>query len=511
MLQIKNLNITHLKDLRVILEDFSLVLNPGDKAVIIGEEGNGKSTLLKWIANPELIAEYTESSGELILTGERLGYLPQELPATEAGKSVYEFLSEADAFFESTPKALSQLTGRLMLPEGFLYSDQTLGTLSGGEKIKVQMARILLAEPTVLLLDEPSNDLDIETLKWLERLINGWDQIVLFISHDETLIEETANVVIHLEQLRKKSVCRYTVSHLPYRAYVEQRSSLMDRQRQQAINEQCQEKLRQEKWNRIMQKVEHAQATITRQDPATGRLLKKKMKAVKSQERRFERESRDRTKMPESEEAILVKFGPDIHIPNGKVILDLSLPELSVADRVLSHDLSLKIRGPEKICIVGRNGIGKSTLLKQIAEGLLSRTDIRAAYMPQNYEEALNLSVSPLEYLSITGDKEEKTRILTYLGAMKYTAEEMNRPIRELSGGQKAKIFLLRMSMSGADVLILDEPTRNFSPLSNPVIARLLQEFRGAIISVSHDRSFIRGVCTTVYELTEEGLKKTEL
>lgn len=126
--------------------------------------------------------------------------------------------------------------------------------------------------------------------------------------------------------------------------------------------------------------------------------------------------------------------------------------------------------------------------------------------MPQNYEELLKLEMTPVEYLDKSGDKEERTRIRTYLGSFKYTADEMDHPIRELSGGQKTKILLLKMSLSGSNVLILDEPTRNFSPLSGPVIRKLLKEFPGAVISISHDRKFINEVCDKVYELTEDGL-----
>ena len=120
----------------------------------------------------------------------------------------------------------------------------------------------------------------------------------------------------------------------------------------------------------------------------------------------------------------------------------------------------------------------------------------------------MDLEKTPVEILSVTGDKEELTRIRTYLGSMKYTKEEMERPALALSGGQKAKIFLLKLSMSGANVLLLDEPTRNFSPLSNPVIRQVLRDFGGAVISSSHDRKYIREVCDRVYWLDEEGLRE---
>ena len=126
--------------------------------------------------------------------------------------------------------------------------------------------------------------------------------------------------------------------------------------------------------------------------------------------------------------------------------------------------------------------------------------------MPQNYEELLDFSVTPPEFLATTGDKEELTRIRTYLGSMKYTADEMDHLACDLSGGQKAKLLLLKMSYDGCNVLILDEPTRNFSPLSGPVIREVLRNYRGTIISISHDRKYMEEVCDTCYELTQEGL-----
>ena len=128
----------------------------------------------------------------------------------------------------------------------------------------------------------------------------------------------------------------------------------------------------------------------------------------------------------------------------------------------------------------------------------------------QNYEELLNLNLTPVEFLSEVGDKEEISRIRTYLGSMKYTPDEMLHKIADLSGGQKAKLLLLKMSMSGCDVLILDEPTRNFSPLSGPVIREMLKNFGGAILTISHDRKYIREVADVVYELTEKGLSLYE-
>lgn len=509
MLQIKHLKILHKKDLRVLAEDFHCVLNDGDKAVIIGEEGNGKSTLLQWIYDPALVEHYCEATGERILQGQRLGYLPQELPAKDRDKSIYEYFAEEERFWEQTPRELGAMTNEFGLTADFFYGAQKMGILSGGEKVKAQMMRLLLAQPDVLLLDEPSNDIDLETLEWLEKLILGWERIVLFISHDETLIERTANTVIHMEQIRRKTKPRYTVAHIPYRQYIEERSRNFARQEQQALNDRKEKQIRDEKYRRIYQSVGSALESVSRQAPGAAKNLKDKMHSVKAMKRRFEREDEQMTQMPEEEDAIFFKLGDQsAKIPDGKRVLELSLGTLYTPDgeRLLARNIELLLRGSEKICIVGKNGAGKTTLLHAIAEELLARTDIRAEYMPQNYEELLNLSISPVAFLAPSGEKEEETRVRTYLGALKYTADEMAHTIAELSGGQKAKVLLLKMSLSGANVLILDEPTRNFSPLSGPVIRRMLREFPGAIISISHDRKYIAEVCDKVYRLTPEGL-----
>jgi ATPase subunit of ABC transporter with duplicated ATPase domains len=396
------------------------------------------------------------------------------------------------------------------VPADFFYSNQLMGSLSGGEKVKAQLLKILMDKPTVLLLDEPSNDIDINTLELLEELIKGWKHIVLFISHDETLIENTANVLIHIEQIMRKTKSRYTIVRDNYRNYIEKRAENFERQEQQALNDRRAKKIRDEKFRRVYNSVDGALTNISKGErDAIAKNLKDKMHSVKAMGKRFAREDENMTDMPEKEEAIFFKLGSDdAKMPAGKNVIEYMLDELRTPDgsRILVKDIFLRVRGPEKICIVGTNGVGKTTLLKMMAGELLSRKDIKAQYMPQNYEDMLELDVTPVEYLDETGDKAVRTRIRTYLGSLKYTADEMDHPIRELSGGQKAKVLLLKMSLSNANVLILDEPTRNFSPLSGPVIRKMIASFPGAVISISHDRKFIGEVCNKVYTLTEKGL-----
>ena len=275
------------------------------------------------------------------------------------------------------------------------------------------------------------------------------------------------------------------------------------------MNERKEKKLRDEKYARLYNSVERALSSVSRQAPGEGKNLKDKMHVVKAVGKRFEKEDAEMTEMPEQEEAIFFRLGGEAAVmPQGKTVIDYALAELETPDgeRLLVRDIHLKLRGPEKLCIIGENGAGKTSLLRRIAVDLLARKDLRAQYMPQNYEDLLDLERTPVDFLDSSGDTAVRTKIRTYLGALKFTAEEMDHPMRELSGGQKAKVLLLKMSLSDANVLILDEPTRNFSPLSGPVIRGLLAAFPGAVISISHDRKYIDEVCTRVLRLTDAGL-----
>ena len=509
MLSVSHLTIYHEKDLRLLMDDVSFTLSGKDRLALIGEEGNGKSTLLKAIFDPALIAPYAAMTGVISAPGEKLGYLSQDIPREHADLPVYDFCALQDAFLSASPKVLSSLCAWLHLHPDTVYSPQPLSTLSGGEKVKVRLLLTLLNEPTMLLLDEPGNDLDLHTLRFLEHFLLTCDLPVLFISHDETLLSRTTTGILHLEQAYRKTTPRWTLSSTSYADYMENRARALQYQEQQAQNEKRQERIRQEKFDRIQQAVEHAQSTISRQDPHGGRLLKKKMKAVKSLEKRFERERQDQTQRPNVEYAIDAAFEGDNTVPNGKTVLDLTLPTLSVGDRILARDVRLLMTGPEKVILMGDNGCGKTTLLRRIADDLLARKDLRAVYMPQRYEDLLDEAKTPVEFLHTRGDKDQLTQVRTYLGALKFTREEMAHPIRDLSGGQKAKLLLLHMILKEANVLILDEPTRNLSPLSAPVFRDMITGFQGAVLCVTHDRMLMDMWPGRILRMTPDGLAET--
>ena len=505
MLQANALTLTHTKDSRVLIRDLSFTINDRQKTVIIGEEGNGKSTLLRLLHDPALVEECIEVTGNVRKNGMRSGYLSQELTDMELHRPVYEYMADMPGYSDATPKELASVCRQVGIDMEMLYDDRPMRTLSGGEKVRIRLAGILLSEPDILFLDEPSANLDMDGLIWLEGYLKACRIPVIFISHDETLIEACADSVIHLEQTIRKTVPRSTFHRIPYTEYAAQRSEALVKNAQLAEKEIAEFRKKMERYRQICQKVEHQQNTISRADPHGGRMLKKKMHTVKAMGRRFEKEEASLTKKIDVEESIMIAFDECITQPSGKTILEYRLDTLTRPDGTeLARNIELQVYGGEKVCIIGRNGMGKTTLLRCIWESVADRKDIHAAYMPQEYSDLLDFTSTPTEFLMQRGL--ERSRVRTYLGSVKFTPDEMSHPIGELSGGQKAKLFFLDMILSGADTLILDEPTRNFSPLSGPIIREILQNFGGTVICVTHDRKLIDEVFDTVYALTEDGL-----
>ena len=503
MIQARNISITIDRDNKTIVEDFSFTVADGRKVALIGEEGNGKSTLLKWLYDPKLVEGYAVVTGSASIDGTK-GYLPQELPEEDRQRSVYEYLCahcDEDAL---TPKALSRAMKEIGLPFALAYSEQKMGTLSGGERVKLALAVLLINDCDVLLLDEPSNDLDLDTLLWLEQFLIRVPKTVLYISHDEVLLSRTAQAILHLELVRRKKIPRATMANIPYDEYMERREAAFAHQAQMAQSEQKAFQQKKERYLSIYNAVDHAQNSISRRDPSTGRLLKKKMHTVQSIGRRLEKEQEALTEAPEAEWAILPKWLGG-GVKNGKTVLEYGPALLILGERILCESVQLRITGPERVAIVGKNGCGKTTLIKRLKDEIAKR-GYHTFYMPQTYADLLPLDALPEAFLAPNGDKASVTEARIFLGSMKYTTDEMAHPIRSLSGGQQAKLLLLKAILDRADVLVLDEPTRNLSPLSAPAVHTLLREFSGAILMVTHDRKLIDAAATRVLKLTEAGL-----
>ena len=211
MIQVNNLKITLEKDLRVLVDGLSFVLHNGDKAALIGEEGNGKSTILKALADEALITSYAVCEGKISLGGHIGGYVAQELGDHELSLPICDYMQLRCGNFLD-PESAAMAAAQVGLEPHIFAETRPMRSCSGGEKVKLQIAAVLIRGADWLLLDEPTNDLDLETLAWFERFLQTYPGPVLYISHDETLLERTANVIVHIEQVRKKTLARQYVA-----------------------------------------------------------------------------------------------------------------------------------------------------------------------------------------------------------------------------------------------------------------------------------------------------------
>lgn len=505
MLQIRHLTITHLKDLKDLVNDLSLTVNAGDKVGIIGEEGNGKSTLLKLLMNDALVSDYVSYTGEIQKSYNRYAYLPQTLPENERKLSLNDYFF-GDLEVDLDYNKLYRFAQELKFDSQRFTSQQTLASLSGGELLKIQLLKILSTDWDLLFLDEPSNDLDLDTLIWLENFLQNTPRTVIFVSHDESLLSHVATKIIHLELIKKKQEARTTVRNLDYENYSQERQETFKKQIKDAKKEREEYQKAMAKHQRVKQSVEHVLRNT--HDSTAGRLVAKKMKNVLSQGKRFEREAAEMTELPTQADALNLQFSTITPLPSTKRVVTFKQMYLKVGERTLAQNINFELLGQEKIGIIGENGVGKSTFLKELRNLLQNKRGITLGYMPQNYQDMLNETDSPIDFLTSTGETIEREKILTHLASLQFTRNEVHHPISQLSGGQKAKLLLLKMVLDQANVLLLDEPTRNFSPTSQPQVRKLFTDCSGAIITVSHDRTFLKEVCQKIYHLTETGLEQ---
>jgi len=510
MLEIRDLNIATIKELYPLVRQLSFTLNNGDKCAVIGQEGTGKSTLLKSIVNPSL--SYADITGDISVKG-KIGYLAQDTKSIWYSQNTLEFLlkdipesevinPEAYEKLEHLSKALNQVE----FPYTLYDPDKLIKDYSGGEVIKLALAKLLMNEVDIFLLDEPTNDLDFNTILFLEAFIKQTPKPILYISHDETLLKETATMIIHLTRTKKQTEAITYYEKLDYTTYKNKRlrdyeSTLMKAKKQRADH---QKKI--ERFKQIYQKVKHQQDQTVRV-PSKARLLAKKMKSLKSTQKRYDQTEKTFEAIPEKEDVIDLFFDQNVEVHDNKQILKFMNKKLMIKDRCLIQSLSISVVGPKKIAIIGDNGSGKTTLLKMIYDHLLHNHTLSIGMIPQDFTPYKEYGV--LEFLKADHDTVKEAHVRKMLGSLLIKREDMKGKIKNLSGGQITKVFFLKMVLEKHHVLLLDEPTRNLSPLSAPEIHELLATFKGCIICVTHDRTFIETVFDKIYRLESKGL--TEL
>ena len=359
-MQIKNLTITLKKDQRKIIDDLTFSINESEKIALIGEEGNGKSTILKAISNKSENLEYANVKGE-ISKDESTIYVPQILNAEVLEKSVEELLYDEESS-EADVSEFYKILNQFELEIDDLT--RMLKTFSGGERVKILISLAISRNPSLLILDEPTNDLDFKSIEALEKIVKNYNGKVIFASHDTRFIQNVANKIMHFELIENKTKSRVNVSSNDYDTYVQNREEAIKTQTQRARNDEARMNEKEERWRKVHDKVER-DLRAERNDHM-GRLLKKTMHEVKAKEKIIEREKEFMTKMPEYEEQIFVNYNKEKLIENGKCVLCLKLPELEIDGKVLSRDINFEIFGPKKIAIVGKNGAGKTTFLNDI-------------------------------------------------------------------------------------------------------------------------------------------------
>ena len=483
MIQVKKLTITHKKDLQTIIEDFSFALQPGDKAAIIGEEGNGKSTLLKLIVDEALVEDYAVWEGEIIRGKDKIGYLAQELSESEKCLSVYEYCSGELAFFDLLPKELAQIAAKVGLSQDIFYSDQEVGTLSGGEKVKLQLARILMGRPDALLLDEPSNDLDVETIEWLEEYVRSFRGTVVTISHDRYFLDRIVTRVIEIADGKAEF---YSGNYSFYAVEKERR------------------------FQERMKQYQKEQAKIDQLEKAAEQLrlwafqgMDKTYRRAISMEKRIERMRT--TSKPTKAKKMDARFSTaEFH---GDEVLALRNLAKSYGDKHLFDGISLKIEGGERIALIGDNGTGKSTLIKMIMGELYPddgriRTgpQVKAAYLPQiiHFDHPdWNLVENMMAAKKGLSAQSARNRLAAY----DFRGEDVMKPVSVLSGGEQSRLRLCMLMDDEINFLILDEPTNHLDIDSREWIEEAVEAYDGTLLFVSHDRYFINRFATRIWEL----------
>jgi ATPase subunit of ABC transporter with duplicated ATPase domains len=524
MIELNIHNLNKYYGARQIFNNISFDLRTGERAGLIGQNGCGKTTIFKILMGLE---DY--QGGEIsIRKGARMGYLDQ-IPDYEDGVSTLDVLQtafeevhrmklrmkELEEQFgslegEQLNRALetySRLTEQYELSggyeletrinkttEGLQISEQMLmlpfQALSGGEKTRVILAKILLEEPDILLLDEPSNHLDLAAIEWLEGFLREYPGAVLVISHDRYFLDAVAGKIIEL----KFDHAELYPGNYSYYVTEKERRFLIELKNYQ--NEQ-------KKIDRMEEQIERYRIWGEMRDS------EKMFKRAKELEKRLEKLDTPKKPIHESRK---IRLDQKVNTRTGKIVLEIDDLYKSFEDKELIQGIGLNLYYQDSACIIGRNGCGKSTLLKMVVGELeADRGKIRigsqvtVGYLPQHveYEDEERTILeyfSRLHNLTIGEARSQLARVL-------FLKEDVNKKIKFLSGGEKSRLKLCSLTYEGANFLILDEPTNHLDIDSREVLEETLMNYTGTLLFVSHDRYFINKVADKIMTLEDTGLK----
>ncbi len=507
-----------------LFKDISFLINPKDRIGLVGKNGAGKSTLLK-----VLIGEQPPTSGAVSKNGDcTLGYLPQQMKVAdttslveETAKAFDEVLAlereitrlteeiasrtdyESDSY-EQLLHRLNEATDRYhilggdnreaeiektLLGLGFKREDfgRATSEFSGGWRMRIELAKLLLRRPSVFLLDEPTNHLDIESIQWLEEYLKNYNGAVVLISHDRAFLDNVTNRTIEI-------MCGHLYDYkAPYSKYVELRRERREQQIAAYNNQQ-----------RMIEKTEEFIEKF-RYKPTKSNQVQSRIKQLEKIER-IEIDEEDLSRLN-------IKFPPAPR--SGQIVAEVKEAGMSFGAKHVFSGADFVIERGEKIALVGRNGEGKTTFARMLI-GELTPTEgsvrighnVNIGYYAQNQDDLMNGDFTVYDTLERVAVGDIRTRLRDILGAFLFRGEDIDKKVRVLSGGERARLAMARMMLEPHNLLVMDEPTNHMDMRSKDILKNALIQYDGTVVVVSHDREFLDGMVDKVYEFRDGGVKE---
>jgi len=509
---------------RTLFEEISFIINKTDRIGLVGKNGAGKSTLLKILSG-----ESKPTSGEVSFPKDfQIGYLSQDLDFVN-DKTLFNEAKTAFAEIEAINKKLEKLNEELVSRtdyesdeymqiidevshlnermavlggyniegeiEEILFGlgfertdfDRMTEEFSGGWRMRIELAKLLLQKPDLLLLDEPTNHLDIESIEWLEQFISTYNGGVVLVSHDKTFLDNITNRTIEI------SLGKIHDYSAPYSKYLV---------------------LREERRAQLLGAYKNQQQQIKQTERFIERFRAKNTKASAVQSRVKQLNRMDKIELEEEDtSAMHFRFPPAPH--SGKVSLKIENASKSYGDNLIIKDVEFSVERGDKIAFIGRNGEGKSTLVKMIMDetdyqGTIEKGyQVKVGYYAQNQADVADGSKTVLQTIEAAAHTEEaRKNVRNYLGAFLFSGDDVEKKVSVLSGGERARVALCKLLLEPVNLLILDEPTNHLDIKSKEILKQALLNYDGTLILVSHDRDFLTGLTDKLYEFRNQRVKE---